>query len=374
MVAYFTIAFIAVLLALIPTNKKFGLNCAFLVITIFLAIRYKWGNDYVAYMEMYQDFNSANFDLFDIEKSGALRGGKEYGWVILNRLFGTLHLGFFGMIIALTIFENWVIRRIIIRFAEPKYYWVAVTIYVLSTSFLIDASMMRQYLCICLYLLVVEIMILKKTRGYLFISIGLIFLGTTFHLSNIAMLISLPIFYIHFKPKGKSYIWMAGIGITIFLWNIFSYNFLDSTIINLMMMDESLRGYAAYMHEETNGADSGLGVIFRYSKLLVLLWLIPKITEKHKQTFFLLIVFSYFFEAVSMVVPTAGRFIGYFAIMNMLLWSYIFQMARRHPWLYVLIFGQILIMHRELVGFLASPTWHDHFIEFHTIYEVSQWM
>lgn len=63
MVAYFTIAFLAVFLALIPTNKKFGLNCAFLVITIFLAIRYMWGNDYPAYLKMYQDFNTAHWNI-----------------------------------------------------------------------------------------------------------------------------------------------------------------------------------------------------------------------------------------------------------------------------------------------------------------------
>ena len=374
MVAYFTIAFLAVFLALIPSNKKFGLNCAFLVITTFLAIRYMWGNDYLAYLEMYQDFNTAGFSLFDIEKNAALRGGKEFGWVILNRIFGTLHLGFFGMIIALTIFENWVIRRIIIRFSPPKYYWVAVAIYTLSTSFLINASMMRQYLCICLYLLVVELMTFKEKRGYLLMGVGLILLGTTFHLSNIAMIISLPLFYIHFQPRGRSYVWMIGIGVVIALWNIYSYSFLDTTILNLMMVDEGLRSYAAYMHEETNGADSGLGVIFRYLKLAVLLWLVPKIKEKNTQTIFLLLIFSYFFEAVSLVVPTAGRFIGYFAILNMLLWSFIFQYAKRQPWLYLLIIGQILIMHRETVGFFASPIWHNHFIEFHTIFEVNQWM
>ena len=194
MVAYFTIAFIAVFLALIPRNKKFGLNCAFLVITTFLAIRYMWGNDYPAYLAMFQDFNTANFDLFDIEKNAALRGGKEYGWVILNRVFGALHLGFFGMIIALTIFENWVIRRIILKFVEPKYYWIAIAFYVFSTWFPTDASMMRQYLCVCLYMLVVELMTEKKVRGYIFWALGIIALGTSIHLSTIIMFASLPLY------------------------------------------------------------------------------------------------------------------------------------------------------------------------------------
>ena len=335
MVAYFTIAFLAVFLALIPSNKKFGLNCAFLVITTFLAIRYMWGNDYLAYLEMYQNFNTANFDLFDIEKNAALRGGKEYGWVILNRLFGTLHLGFFGMIIALTLFENWVIRRMIIRFVEPKSYWIAIAFYVFTTWFPVDASMMRQYLCVCLYILVVELMTDKKVRGYLFWAIGIIMLGTTFHLSNMITMATLPAFYIHFKNNNKTYILMG---------------------------------------EQGEIANSGLGVYFSYIKLVVLLFILPKIIEKDKQSIILLVIASYFIAAIGTIIPPAGRMVIFFTIWEIILWPWLFKFAKQHPWMFIVILAQIIIMGKEITEFFYSPIWHDRFFEYHTIFSAPTFM
>ena len=374
MVAYFTIAFLAVFLALIPTNKKFGLNCAFLVITIFLAIRYQWGNDYPAYLSMYQDFNTANFDLFDIEKNAALRGGKEYGWVILNRIFGALHLGFFGMIIALTLFENWVIRRMIIRFVEPRSYWIAIAFYVFTTWFPTDASMMRQYLCVCLYILVVELMTDKKVRGYLFWAIGIIMLGTTFHLSNMITMATLPAFYIHFKNNNKTYILMVGIGILLFLWNTYGFQYIGSALVQFMIADEGVRSYAVYAGEQGEIASSGLGVIFSYIKLVVLLFILPKIIEKDKQSIVLLVIASYFIAAIGAIIPPAGRMAIFFTIWEIILWPWLFKFAKRHPWMFVVILVQIIIMGKEITDFFYDPTWHDYFFEYHTIFDAPNWM
>ena len=374
MVAYFTIAFLAVFLALIPSNKKFGLNCAFLVITTFLAIRYMWGNDYVSYLEMYQDFNRAGFDLFDIEKNAQLRGGKEYGWVILNRIFGALHLGFFGMIIALTILENWIIRRMMLKFVEPKYYWVAIAFYVFSTWFPTDASMMRQYLCVCLYMLVVELMTDKKVRGYLLWSIGIIMLGTSFHLSTMVMLASLPLYYIHFKPSRISYIWMAGISIVLILWNIYSFSLIDTGILRFMVMDEGIRGYAGYMYESRSDLGTGFGVIFSYIKFAIYLWLIVHTQEKNKQTIVLLMAIAYFFKALGSVIPVAGRIELYFTIWQMVVWAWLFKYSKKQVWLYAIILIQGVIMYKEITDFFYDPIWHDNFFEYHTIFDAPNWM
>lgn len=375
MIPFLFITFLSVFLALVMLDKRAGLNCAFFVITIFLSIRYQWGNDYPAYLDMYRSFNDFNFNLFDIESSGELRGkANEFGWVILNRLFGTFHLGFFGFIIAVTIFENWVIRRTIIKFVEPEYYWIAVFFYVFSTSFTTNASMMRQYLCICLFMLVVELMIDKKVRGYLWWSIGLILCGTTIHRSNIAMLISLPLFYINFKSQRTSYIWLAGVGITFVAWNTLAYNFIDNTLVNILLMDESLQGYATYMYEERDGAASGLGVIFRYTKFILFLYLIPQIEDKKMQTVFILIIFAYFFEAIAAVIPTAGRFAGYFTILNMVMWPWLFNYARENLWMHILIIAQLIISIREIISFFFGSTYHDAFIEYHTIFSAPTWM
>lgn len=333
-----------------------------------------WGNDYVAYLEMYQDFNRAGFDLFDIEKNAQLRGGKEYGWVILNRIFGTLHLGFFGMIIALTILENWIIRRMILKFVEPRYYWVAIAFFVFTTWFPTDASMMRQYLCVCLYMLVVELMVEKKVRGYLLWAIGIIALGTTLHLSTAAMFASLPLYYIHFKRKSISIFAISCIAVILFFWNTHAASLIDLGILRFMVIDEGVRAYAGYMYESSSDLGTGFGVIFYYVKLVVFFWLFLQIKEKEKQTIVLLMIVSYFFGAIGAIIPVAGRLSLFFTIMQMVIWPWLFSLSKKHIWLYLIIIAQIIIMGKEITDFFYDPVWHDRFFEYHTIFDAPNWM
>ena len=373
MVANLILGILCLLLLAFTNDKKKGLKWVFFFVTLFLAIRYEWGNDYIPYLLEFQEFNGYSFSVLDVKESGSLNAHNEWGWVILNRIAGFSGLGFFGLVIILSIFENWVLYRMITKYVEPEYYWVSVFFMVFSTSFCVNASMMRQWLCICIYLIVVDIMIEKKIRYYLFLSIGLILIGSTIHRSNILMLITLPLFYIKFKSVHTSRFWLSIILIAFLLWSVFGEPLVDRFLNNIILANEEYESYSNYMHQNTQESNTGLGVIFRYIMFAVWLFLLPKV-EKNKQTIIILGLFSYFFEVVMQIVPMASRFQFYFSAMDLLRWAWLFSLAKKYPILYSMLFVELLILVKAFPGFYFNPLWSQHFLKYHTIFEAGKWM
>ena len=81
----YTVAFVGLLAmffaALPKKNFRYGLEIAWLIIFVFLAIRYDFGNDYMGYWE---DFNSLNsWAMFNVDNDLHV----EPGWQILCNIF-----------------------------------------------------------------------------------------------------------------------------------------------------------------------------------------------------------------------------------------------------------------------------------------------
>ena len=153
MFATLVISLIAILFAWIARFQKTkygGLEFAFILLTVFMAIRYNFGNDYPAYLNIFIKIGRNN-----------IPDRLEAGWVLLSKLFQPI--GFFGMIIVLTIIEYSIIYWLIKKYIPKQWYWLSVFIFTLNTSFLlIGASMMRQFLAMCVCLIAIEFIIRKK--------------------------------------------------------------------------------------------------------------------------------------------------------------------------------------------------------------------
>jgi len=167
---------------------------------------------------------------------------------------------------------------------------------------------------------------------------------------------------------------MAGIGLFLFLWNTYGLQYIGSTLVQFMIADEGVRSYAVYAGEQGEIANSGLGVIFSYIKLVVLLFILPKIAEKDKQSIVLLVIASYFITAIATLIPPAGRIVLFFTIWEIILWPWMLKYAKTHPWMFAIILVQIIIMGKEITDFFYDPTWHDYFFEYHTIFDAPNWM
>ena len=103
MIEYLTVSIICILITLFQKKKESALAYSFVILTVFFAIRYNFGNDYFAYLKHFDLANQGN--LLDALESERF----EDGWVVLCRL--SKPIGFFGMVIILTVFENFVLYR-----------------------------------------------------------------------------------------------------------------------------------------------------------------------------------------------------------------------------------------------------------------------
>ncbi len=374
MIAVTILGILSVLLCLLINDKNTGLKWAFFCITLFLCFRYGWGNDYMGYLRSFNEYKLYSYGLFDIKGSGELHRNNEFGWVILNRLFGRAGFGFFGLIIALSLFENWVVYRMVSKYVPSQYYWVAVLFFVFSTSFCVNASMIRMYLAMCLYLLVVDLMVEKQVRLYWLWSIGILLLGTTIHRSCIAMFVTLPLFFIKIQPGKGRFVWMA-IGLLAFVtWSNIGSSFIETNMLRFIDSNEDITNYIQYIGQEKTGVlNSGLGIIFRYIVFITWLWLLPSV-DNHQRAIVILGLASYFFEPVIAIAPIAGRFQMYLASMDLLRWAWLFKIAKEKPLVLALFVGEIAILFKTFFEFFQQPVWIDYFLHYHTIFEAGGWM
>src|SRR5690606_31529927 len=133
-------------------SKYGGLEVAFILLTIFMSIRFNFGNDYSSYLDLFIEIGRyKNLDFVQT----------EIGWTFLNWIFQPI--GFFGMIIVLTSFQYAIIYRLIKNYVPKDWYWFSVLIFTLNTGYmLVFGSMMRQFLAICIFVLAVDFIIKRR--------------------------------------------------------------------------------------------------------------------------------------------------------------------------------------------------------------------
>ena len=174
---------------------KYGLEWAFGIITVFLSIRYYWGSDYPSYLNMYQGFMNSGISSLDFSGMADLRERGEIGWTLINLLCRPI--GFFGMVAILTVFENWVIYSFIKKNVDKKDYWLSIFIYLFCADyFLVGASMMRQWLAMCIFILAIPSISQGKPLRYFL----LVLLMASIHLTSLVLL---PLYFLHYLQKLK---------------------------------------------------------------------------------------------------------------------------------------------------------------------------
>jgi transmembrane protein EpsG len=150
---------IAVFIAFLARFKHFErmLEFAFVFIFFFTALRFDFGTDYHSYLDyfdqinQYTNINLINFNLFPVEP----------GWVILNFIFKPV--GFFGFIFILSAFLCYTYYSLIKKYVNPKFYWLAVLIYVFTFDImLLQFSAMRQALAVALFITSIKYLDEKK--------------------------------------------------------------------------------------------------------------------------------------------------------------------------------------------------------------------
>lgn len=364
MIANLVVGLLAALICFLFKNKK-GLNISFLLVTAFLAIRFEWGNDYQNYLEWFQTVK--NYSVWDLITRTEISHHEEWLWSVLNRLFAGV--GFFGFVIAITVFENWVIYRTISCHVDSKYYWLSMFIYVLSTkTFAVGASMMRQYFCICCFMIVVELMLERK----LIWSIIIIILCSFIHKSNIYTLAFLPIFYIHVDRIKISNRFYFGVAIFYLAWTILMNNVFGS-FLDVLMPEDMQDIYLHYAERNIASIDTGIGQIFYMIVIITAVYTIPK-ADKNEQSLLFLIVVGSMLNPMMRVVPMIARYTLYCNMYNAIIWPLFFKYLKNKTYVITLTAFNGLVILKTFFDFFNSPVWIEHFMEYKTIFTAPSWM
>lgn len=162
---------LAVIFAVAGRKNKYLQRFAFVVLFLFAALRFMYGNDYYNY---YRWFNHIH--------AGGESGFKtEILYNLMNQILPS-----FPMLVALSsALFIWVIYRLITKNLPTNYAWLGVCIFVISpTLFLMNLSALRQSIATCFFIIAVNYAYKKKYFWYLV----LIIIGALFHKSAILLL------------------------------------------------------------------------------------------------------------------------------------------------------------------------------------------
>lgn len=249
------------------SEKKF-LVWVFVMVGLYLGIRYNYMPDYVQYHKVFDMYNSSESYKYDPENEHA-----EYGWFILNRLFGPI--GYFEFVFVCScIFAYANYKFFALYKIENKYLFVAVFGMITCANFSILSSAQRQFVATtvfllaykyCIYGRIIKLKDLISLRTLIYYL--LIGLASTFHTSAIFLEV-IP--FLYFIPcKNKSV--LLGFGVfffaVLFAGATFLPNIMDS-IIEQSASYEYLMGMTATNEQTLFGASM---MILRVFMLLFVL-------------------------------------------------------------------------------------------------------
>lgn len=312
------VGIMAVLFAYIAQLKRlrFCLKISFLIIFLFLALRYNYGSDYPVYFDIF--FNINEFSLADIkdiwlktfefsivgadnpelELGVGYPSNIELGWQALCLLFRPL--GFFAMIAALALFNCMVYYYFIKKYVPPAYYWFAIFLYVFTPELMLyHLSGMRQSVAISIFLLSINYIYSKDFPRYAL----LIFLATLFHTSAVILFPIYLIGVLNFKTN---------IPIAIGIFAIFLLLFLLQGPIS-QVMDAFISTYAVRYSIYTNPGEMDTGIqIILYAIIMILLLLSDRYQREEMSLLYKIAYLSIFTVPFALILQMIARIGMYF--------------------------------------------------------------
>ncbi len=346
-----------VFFAFLESRKLYrhGLKISFLLIFLFLALRYNYGNDYPGYLDFFIGINQyASIDYFD--KSQHF----ELGWIFLCRLFEPL--GFFAMMAVLALFNCFVYYRFIKKYVPVQYYWFAVFLYVFNPGFmLVHSTAMRQSVAIALFILSLDYLYRKDAIRY-FLCIGIAYL---FHASAIILV---PVFLLGlFNWKINKFS-----GLALFLVFLSLFLFGKSLLPDINKFTSAyFRQYESYQVAGEKGKGTGLKILF-LSALFVLTLYYERFQNKETALLFKIAIISFMLIPMVMLIMMLGRMDMYFQIATIAVFPIIILNVKE--W-FIRKFIAVLIIFITLYGFyqfFESEIWRKAFGTYQTIFSAPE--
>jgi transmembrane protein EpsG len=325
-------------------NNDYWLKLSFILIFLFLAIRYDYGNDYMGYLDGYLDIEYFNFNL---------KNKYEPAWQILCILFKPV--GFFVMIAALAAFNSIVYYRFIKKYVPPVYYWLAVFLYVFNPYFmLVHSSAMRQSVAISIFILSFDYLYRKEAIRYIIT----IFIASMFHQSAIMLILIYFISIYKFNiTKIKIILLVFVYAFTFFLVQYIS-PFIDYII------REYFPRYEVYDIPYT--LSTGLGFIYYIIVMLIIMYYMQYELQE-KELLFKLVIISYFIIPFQFNIELISRFSMYLTPFLIVVIPLIYYKIKKRYLKILFLSSYMFITIYSFYYFFESPVWHQAFSVYKTI-------
>ena len=176
MLQYFSVLFVILCLSLVRVEDKFKRNkllpLSFAVLTIFLAIRYKYGLDYGNYEEFFNNPFSRD---------------REFTEFLFWNFFFYFDT-YTNFVIAHTVIWCFTFFYFVRKYIHPSYYWLFFLVMICNNNMMFNfMSAYRSTMATCVCLFATEFFYLRKTN-VIFYVIGIL-VASFFHTSSLFMLI-----------------------------------------------------------------------------------------------------------------------------------------------------------------------------------------
>lgn len=334
---------------------KYGLEIAFILITIFAAIRYNFGNDYVHYLDGFNFYTSHH----DLDSVSDLR--TEIGWFYLIFIFKDW--GFPWLIAVLSIVEQLIMYYFIKKYVDKDVYWIAVFTYLISTGlFLTNLSMIRQAAAISICMVGFEFAIRRK----LYISIALVILASLIHASAWFIL---PLICFVYYLYGRINISNTFILVNIILLlgiQIFARYIPLNNILSLYGTDYIDR-YGDYLSVVKN-TSYGISSLVSFFILFMVLLYQKRQTIQNKYIVLLVLIGCYI-EALGTSIYLLDRVALYFTCFIPICYSMTFKIIRKYNWFPMFILFFIILKLYNYYSFISTG-WGQSFRNYHTIFDI----
>ena len=335
------------------SNSNRGLILSALVIIIYGGLRYGYGSDYPSYLRGFLELTSYSFsdDLSNIRT--------EVGWNYLNILCQPI--GFFGMIIVLTIFETIVIYRFIGKYVAPKYHWIANICYTLNTNMmLLGFSMMRQFLAMCLFLLAIDYIIKKKW----FIAVIIVLIAGLFHVTAFVLI---PFCFVGYLGEiKKNNTWPSFFTLFILFMYFFGGPIFENILPDVLKLDV-FNDYGDELGNEDRKSMFSLARVYE-AGLFVSLMFVYRRLNSTERSLGLLYSASYLLASLITIVSLAGRINLYFGLVGLAAIPFIIKyLSDKRVRIGFLSLYIVFLFYRFIV-FFNEPIWES-FVHYYTILE-----
>lgn len=315
---------------------------SFAILACFLAVRYDFGNDYIAYMQMHEELQQESiFDTY-----------YESGWVVVNKLF----FNFYILVASLSVFNCFIYFKFINKYVPSDFWWIALFIYVFNTNFmLIQSSAMRQTVAILIFIYSIKFILNKAFWKYIIACL----VASTFHSSAILLL---PVYWV--SKISFNTVFTKLILVIIFISIYIGGHYLLPTIRSISLF--VFRGrYDHFFLEESDVFSLNACV---YSIMLIILVFFDSKFTPTVKIFNRISIIALFFFPIASIFPMAARVGYYFFPATLVTYPYVYKLFNSK------LLGRIFLlclMCTIVIRFYSithSDIWREHFVIYKTIF------